>query len=298
MEFGLKKICIIATILFLISFLAWKLFAEPNLTHRIPSDWSFKAEYLGNLVWGGEEEKFISKKNLTLYQRSWKVREWQFDRAVIDEIYQTFDVQTGEMTWEAKLQYNIDPRNGKVISYDTSPEAKGLYYVFPQNVQRQDYVFFNSDLYPYTMHYQRTENRDGLDLYVFSFFGKLDFTKVYNLGYVTPTAGLTGKYNLIVEDFYRELWVEPVSGEIVHIIEDDPGDYLVDAATGEKKRLYAVWSGKTTGNTVNYLLKNAKQRRWQIRLYREWIPKTLLIATLFFMAMTLLVHIRLKRGAV
>ena len=298
MEFGLKKNCIIATIFFLISFLAWKLVAEPHLTHRICKHWSFEAEYLGNLTWGSAEEKISPKKNLTLYKRSCKVSEWQFDRAVIDEIYQTFDVQTGEMTWESKLHFNIDPRNGKIISYDTIPEAKDLYYVFPQDVQQQDYGFFNSDLSPYTMQYQRTENRDGLDLYVFSFLGKMDFTTVYNLSYISPTAGLAEKYNLIAEDFYRELWVEPVTGELVHIIEDDPGDYLVDAATGEKKRLYAVWSGKTTGNTVNYLLKKAKERRWQIRLYREWIPNTLLTATLFFLAMTLLVHIRLRRGAV
>lgn len=298
MESGLKKFCIIVTIFFLTAFLAWKLLAEPNLTHRIPKDWSFEAEYLGNLVWVGAEKKFSPQKNLTLYQRSWKVHEWQSDQAVIEDSYKTIDVQTGEITWETKLYYHIDPRNGKIISYDKFPEAKGLYYLFPQNVQQQDYVFFNYDLYPYTMHYQRTENRDGLDLYVFSFLGKIDFTDLYNLAYITPAAGLTGKYKVIVEDFYRELWVEPVTGELVHIIENDPGDYLVDATTGEKKSLYAVWSGKTTGNTVNYLLKSAKQRHWQIQLYREWIPKALLGATLFFLAMTLLVHIRLRRGSV
>ncbi len=297
-NFGLKKNCIIATIFFLISFLTWELLAEPNLTRRIPKDWSFEAEYLGNLVWAEAGEEFSHQKNLTLYQRLWKVREWQSDQAVIEDNYQIFDVQTGEMMWETKLHYRIDPGNGKIISYDKIPEATGLYYIFPQNVQRQDYTFFNSDLYPYTMQYQRTETRDGLDLYVFSFLGKIDFTRAYNLAYVSSTAGLTEEYKFIVEDFYREIWVEPVTGELVHIIEDDPGDYLVDAATGEKKSLYAVWSGKTTGNTVNYLLKKAKKRHWQIRLYREWIPTILLAATLFFLAMTLLVHIRLRRGAV
>ena len=270
---------------------------EDNLTLRIPRGWSFEAEYLGNLQWADEKGEIPVQKNLTLYQRFWNVREWKPDEADIEDIYKTIDVQSGEVTWETKLLFHVDPENGRIIHHDNHPEARGLYYMFPQYVQKKDYEFFNYDLYPYTMKYQRTEKREGLDLYVFSFQGKLDYTTLYNLAYVPPAASAIGDYKIIVDDFYRELWVEPETGEIVHIIEDDPGDYLVDAATGEKKTLLGVWAGETTGNTVKYLLKNAQKRRWQMQLYRRWIPLTLLAAAVFLLAMSLFFHFRLKRGS-
>ena len=291
----MKRLYIIFSLLFFTLFLAWKLLFESHLTQRIPRDWSFEAEYLGNLVFADDKGQVHAQKNLTLYQRYWRVLEWQVDSATIEDIYKTIDVQSGEVTWETRLLFHVDSRNGKIIGYENHPEAKGRYYIFPQDVQQKDYDFFNYDLYPYTMQYQRTELREGITLYVFSFQGTINYTELFNLAYLTPDASPLGDYQIQVDNFYREMWVEPVTGEIIHIIEDDPGDYLVDPISGDKERLYDIWSGKTTGNTVKHLLNRAKKRRWQIHLYRQWIPAVFLSGALFFLALALFSQFKLNR---
>ncbi|MFZ5760324.1 MAG: porin PorA family protein [Thermodesulfobacteriota bacterium] len=284
----------LAGLIFLAAVPVWRLLFEPRLTLRIPPGWSIQTEYLGNLLWADAQGNIDGPKNLNLYKRSFAVREWRPDRAVIEDLYQTIDVQSGAVTWETTIHFLVDPQTGTIISHDKHPEATGLFYVFPQNTEKSQYQFFNYDLYPYTMHYKRTEMLDGMEIYVFSFQGKLDFTDMFHAAYSNSPIPI-GNRRMITEDFYRELWVEPVSGELVRIIENDPGDYLVDPETGMGKMLYCVWSGKTTGNTVKHLLQLAKKRRWELEMFRVWLPALLLTAALLCLATATLFHLSERR---
>lgn len=292
-----KGIFFAAGFLFLVLLGIWQMVFVDKLTVRIAEDWGFHAQYLGNLVYADDEGRIPRKKRLNLYQRDLEVVAWEPDRAVIRDRFTTIDVQNGNITWESTLDFTVDPVEAKIIHYENHPEATGLFYLFPAKAEQKDYHFFGYDLNPYVMRFHRQESRENVTLNVYRFQGRFDYTELYKRSYAEEGHRfLKGDERLICFDFFREYWVEPVTGEIVHVIEDDPGDYLVDATTGERLGIFAVWSGKFTGDTLKYLLQRAKKRLWLDRLYHWWIPGFLAVNALFFLGGGLLFLNREKGG--
>lgn len=279
-----KGIFFAAGSFFLVLLGVWQAVFVDKLTVRIAEDWGFHAQYLGNLVYADDEGRIPRKKRLNLYQRDLEVVDWEPDRAVIRDRFTTIDVQNGNITWESTLDFTVDPVSAKIIHYENHPEATGLSYLFPAMAEQKDYHFFGYDLNPYVMRFHRQESRENVSLNVYRFQGRFDYTELYKHSYAEDGHRLLNTdERLISFDFFREYWVEPVSGEIVHVIENDPGDYLVDATSGERLGIFAVWSGKFTGETLKYLLQRAKKRLWLDRLYRWWVPGFLTVNALFFL---------------
>ncbi|MDH4320500.1 MAG: DUF3068 domain-containing protein [Desulfobulbaceae bacterium] len=266
-------------LLFVVLAMAWKALVAPGLTMRIPRDWSFHAQYIGNVLYADAQGKLPIGKRLNLYQRDLQVVEWQPERAVISDLYRTFAVDSGEVTWESSLRFAVNPVNGQILSYPGHPEAAGAYYLFPQGADAASYPVFLYDLFLNRMSFHRREELDGMRLNVYRSEGEVDFTELWRDAYVEP--GVSGKgdldrYKVVSFHMFREFWVEPITGEVVHIIEDDPGDYLVNATTGETEHILSVWSGKSTGSAVRHQLESARQRSWQLFAYRVMMPATLL----------------------
>jgi len=268
---------------------AWKWWACRHLTIRVPADWVFHAEYLGNLVYSDAHGNISKEKNLNLYERSMKVVSWHPARAVVADRYTTYDIQTGDITYESNLEFNINPRTGQVLDHKNQPEAQGLFYLFPQNSQKSNYTTFTYDLNPITMAYDRTVIRDGIQLYVYTYSGAIDFTETYQQSPGESLAAMPKDARIISPDYYREMWIEPITGEFVNIIEDSPGDYLMTADKSKSLGILAVWSGKSTGKSIKKQLDKVKGRLWKLQLYEVWIPVGLLaVALLVIVAAVLL----------
>ena len=284
-------------LLLLIAAGGWKWLMAPRFTIRLPADWSFHAQYLGNLVYADARGNLPRQRRLNLYQRDIHPLNWQQDKAVLQDSYRTIDVETGEVTWESQLRFEIDPASGKILNYANHPEARGRFYLFPQGATKTDYPFFSYDLAPITMRFHREEMIDSVPLNVYRFQGQLDYTELYRDAYIgaIEAPGVTGEARIVTYHLFRELWVEPVTGEVVHIVEDDPGDYLVHPTTGEPGRILCVWAAKSTGRTMKFLLEQARERQWQLRLHRQLIPGLLLGGALFCLGVGLGVPGRARR---
>ena len=283
----MKKNFLLIGCLLLVLFGVWKGYLENRLTLRIPQGWSYHAQYLGNLVYADENGNIPPGKQLNMYHRDFTLVSWEPTKAVIEDLYRTYDIQNGEITWESKLLFTVDPASGKIISYPGHPEAPGLFYLFPQNTKKQTYTFFSYDLNPIPLEYKREEIREGVVLYVFSYAGPIDFTEIYMDAYIEADFNFPAGARLVTTDYYREIWVEPLTGEIVQFIEDSPGDYIMAPETNEKLAIVAVWSGKYTGKTMDHILQRTKNIMMQLKLFQGYIPYTFLFGGLIILAVGL-----------
>ncbi len=255
----------------------YALFIAPRFTIRIPQDWAFEAEYLGGLVYIDASQKIPEKPQVNVYKRSMKVVEWNRNRAIIEDVFLTRDVNSGELTWSSTLRFTVNPTTGAILSHPGHPEAVGAQYILPSNTQKRTYRSFNYALWPYSLEFEREDKVAGVEIYVFTYKGVLDFTELYKLAEsVDALEGVPGDVKLMSFDYYNEIWVEPRTGEIVHMEDISPGDYWVDGTTGEKIKLVSIWSGLTTGNTDLRLMERVKTRLIMLDLHCRWVPGILL----------------------
>ncbi len=269
----MKKPWLIIGIMLAINGGLWHFFIANYWTLRIPKDWSFQAEYLGTIAYPDEAGRLPEKSTINIYRRHLYVKEWEPEQAVIRESYSIYDIHTGAATWQVKLEFKVNPETGQIIDYPGHPEASGLYYLFPKSLEKKDYQHFNYYLNAYTLSYDREESIGDLLVYVYRFSGMLDFTEIYKGSDEFPgLIPLPGQRIRSSDKFVNELWVEPITGEVVKIVEDGPVDYLVDEVTGEKLRPILAWSGKTTGNTVELLAQRASDRRLLLLLHHGVLP--------------------------
>jgi len=271
----MKKPYLIAGIILIALAAIWRFGIAPQKTLRVPKDWSMQAEYLGDLNYADENGVIPEKRDINVYKRNWFVKEWSSDRAVIRDIYKTYDIITGKITWAAELDFEVDPKTGKNLSYPGHPEAAGTYYFFPQNAAKQDYPAFESFLYPLTFKFDRIEKLAGLEIYVYRFRGDINFDEGYKgtdeyPGFKAPLGQTIIGFGVI-----KEIWVEPRTGEMVKLLEDSPGDYYTDVKTKKKIAGISAWKGETTGNTVELLVDRAKDIIFTLNLHRLWIPGVL-----------------------
>jgi hypothetical protein len=281
---SMKKPLILIGIFFLALSGIYKFILAPQLTIRIPKDWSIQAEYLGDQNFAGEDGVIPQKRDVNVYKRNWTGTQWSPQRTVIRDVYKTYDIHSGKVTWASQLEFVVDPKTGMNLSYPGHPEAAGTYYLFPQNTEKKDYTFFDYSLNRQMFKFDRVEKFDNLDLNVYGFRGDLDFEEVYkgtdDYPGFKPEAGQT----IIGFDIVKEFWVEPITGEFVKIYEESVGgDYYADKKTKKKIAGISSWKGETTGNTVELLVQRAREKMFLINLHRGWIP-----GILFFAGMILL----------
>lgn len=260
----------------------------PRLTIRVPDDWSFEAEYLGDLVYIDPDQEVPPKPLVNVYSRSMRVVEWNRKQAVIEDIFETRDILTGAITWSTKLYFNVDPATGAILSYPGHPEATGAQYLMPRRTRKTSYPLFNYTLGLQALEFVREETINGLDVYVFSYRGMVDFTELTKMAEMPGGLGTASESIRIRSfDYYSEMWIEPRSGEIVHMADIDPGDYLVDAKSDKPLQLASIWSGSTTGNSDRKLVERAKSLLLLLDIHYRWVPGILLGAG--FLLLTIIV---------
>jgi hypothetical protein len=174
----------------MLSGIVWRFYIASYWTIHIPKDWVFQSEYLGELDYPDGHGVFPKKRTLNGYKRNLYMKEWNSKRAIIKDLYKTFDITTGEITWASDFNFEIDPKTGKNLHYPNHPEAKGLFYVFPENCEKKDYAFFNYTLNAHTLKYDRTEKISDVLLYVYKHIGDIDFWIRYDSSGFTIETGL------------------------------------------------------------------------------------------------------------
>ena len=274
----------------------YTLVIAPSQTIRIPDDWSFEAEYLGDLVYIDPEQNIPDTATVNVYRRSMRVVEWEPAQAVIEDVFETRDVYSGQVTWSTTLRFNVNPEDGTIISHPGRPEATGMQYVLPRQTKKTDYEFFNYTLWPVTLNFEREDSLGGLDVYVFTYKGLIDFTELTRKAeYAGEMEELPENIKIQSFDYYLELWVEPRTGEVVHMVDIDPGDYWVDGETGKKIFLAAIWSGATTGNTDLTLVERVKTHLFLLDVHHRWIPGVLFWIGCALLGVHAYLHFGLKK---
>lgn len=134
---------------------------------RVPEDWHFKAEYLGNSTRADTEGQLPEKRDISKYTRERIILEWSRDRALIEDRFTTRNIQTGKITFEFIIRLEVDPKTGKHLRYPNHPEISGHYYLFPRDVTKKIYSIadYMPNIFP--VHFVQETIMEGLTVYEF-----------------------------------------------------------------------------------------------------------------------------------
>lgn len=273
----MKKMLSIIGIMLIFSAIIWVGFVCKKFTVRIPQNWSFNAEYLGSNSFADESGKLPKERTINIYKKKQKILKWSSEKVIIEDLYTTYDIKSGDITWQSQIKFEVDPNTGQIINHPNHPEASGCYYLFPQNCEKKDYERFDYLLNRYTMKFIREVNISEMIVFVYRFKGEIDETEI-NQGTADYPGIIPPKgFKIMSDNLLIELWIEPDSGEIVKVIEDSPLDYYKNIKTGENGGPASTWKGKTTGNTLKLLARRANTKKHLFIFYRYYIPFALLL---------------------
>ena len=127
------------------------------------------------------------------------------------------------------------------------------------------------------------ESVEGLNAYLFSFRGPWEYTESYAGTDQYPGIKVQpGQEIRCADDQYSlQLWVEPLTGEIVKWSEScRSGDEIVDVKAGKHVAWVMRWAGETAGNDVQRLVASAKAQRDRILWGKYYLPAIVLLAAL------------------
>lgn len=250
---------------------------------RIPEDWHFTAEYIGNNAYPDTSGQLPKKREIMKNSRIRSTHEWSRDSVFIKDQYSVYDIQTGKLTWESVVRFKVDPKTGRHIHYPDHPEMKGVYYLFPRNVSKRIYQIADYSLNVFPMRFIRETTLEDLMVYVFQYTGAMDYTTSYagskDYQGIVPSAG----QRIIAPKMMLQIWVEPITGNIIRIVEESLGDYFVNEKTGKHHGIVSVWAGETTDENAKYLIQKTKQTLDIKNIVFWWIPAGVLV--LGFLAM-------------
>jgi hypothetical protein len=188
----------------------------------------------------------------------------------IKDRYTIYDPVSGKITWEYIPEFIVNFKTGIHLA---GKDREG-YYLFPLHVQKQSYILSGEYYKKLPFSFVREDTIEGLKTYVFEFKGTTEYTESYAgtdkyPGIIPPK----GQEIRAMNSFMIRYWVEPVSGEVVAVEEDDPeGDWIVDAKTGEKISPVCIWGSKIAGGAVVQLAYSARKRRAEILFKERVVP--------------------------
>ncbi|MCA1594438.1 MAG: DUF3068 domain-containing protein [Acidobacteria bacterium] len=194
----------------------------------------------------------------------------------------------GVVMFEVLSVYGVDRRTRENLPGYGNEERRGL-YLFPPHTKQQKYGQWDP-MYggPRVATFVRTEQRDGLPVYVFNFAANgLDETTGYS-----SLPDVPERYRAIT--FGKgTVRVEPVSGVIVGY-EEEGTSYFVEPKTGEHVAELFEWSDSFTLETAAAQWQLARSQRWHFLALEIYLPAALAVAGLTWLAGAALVFLRRK----
>lgn len=253
----------------------WLLFAGPKL-QTIPRDFSFTAEVVStDNFYNSETQSYdgavFSKTNF-FYQTI-----KQEGSAII--VRNVFDVRTpdNEPIFAVERLYGIDRQTGKHVS-GLGDESRDGYLFAPRDIQLGEsfrYWHINYDG-PADMRYMDREILYGLTTYHYQ--TNYEGVKIDQTANLTHLPGVGITRGVLLEP-HLELWIEPVSGQLIKY-KDDTIAYYYDLQTGEKIEPWNHFSNTFNENSVEQNVLLARWAKTKIRIIEVYVPALILILVL------------------
>lgn len=178
----------------------------------------------------------------------------------------------GVVMFEILSLYGVDRRTRENLPGYGNEERSGL-YLFPPDTEKKQYGQWDP-MYagPRTATFERSEQLDGMEVYVFNFVvDEIDETS----GYVV-LPDVPERYRAITYG-KGKLSVEPRSGVIVRW-EDEGTSYFVEPKTGERVAELFQWSDEFTSETQVAQLRLAHAQRRHHLALEIYLPVALVAA--------------------
>jgi hypothetical protein len=258
----------------------WQFGLVPRLTQRIPAGWSWQAEFIGFISYADPQTGKLPEKDETnIYQRGMHiVSETGRPRAVLmEDTLVILDPATGKKTWEYTSRSEVDPQTGAHLE----KEYLGDVFVFPRFAEKKTYKFRNNYLKGVPLAFEREEEIEGVQTYLFAYRGRAEYTESYvgtpDFPGIKPEPGQEIRCG--DDRFVFQVWVEPVTGEILKLDEGClPGDQFYVKATNEKLGVIARWAGATAGDDDIQRAQLTSRDRSKLLWITRYIPLILLLA--------------------
>lgn len=277
-----KKIFIAAGLALLAFTAVWQFALVPRLTQRIPAGWSWKAEFIGVITHPDPQTGLIPEKDATaIYlRRIYLASEADRPRSVdLADTYFTLDPTSGLKTWEYNYRAQVDPQTGAHLQ----KEYQGDYYVFPRSVEKKTYKFRNNYIKGVPLAFVREEAVEDVTVYLFSYHGNGEYTESYAGTAEYPGVKVEPGQEIKCNDdqFILNVWVEPVTGEVLKLDEQCLSSNAVyEKATGKRLGDVLRWAGKTAGDDDIQRADFIRQERSKLLWTTRYIPSGLTVAGL------------------
>jgi hypothetical protein len=275
-----KKIFIAAGLALFGLTAGWQFGLVRRLAQRIPSGWTWKADLIGiNAYPDPQTGKLSDKDSTSVYQRRMYIAS-EADRprsVMLEDTNLSLDPTTGKKIWEYIYRAQVDPQTGAHLK----KEYLGDYYLFPRFVEKKTYKFRNNYIKGVPLSFQRQEEIEGVQTYLFSYRGYGEYTESYVGTPEAPGVKIEPGQEIRCDDdqFIVNAWVEPVTGEILRLDEGcSAGDSFYDKATGRRLGPLDRWAGKTAGDDDIQRAEIISRDRSKLLWITRYIPLTLLLA--------------------
>ncbi|MBI5935105.1 MAG: DUF3068 domain-containing protein [Chloroflexi bacterium] len=180
--------------------------------------------------------------------------------------------ETDEIILESSGLYGVDRDTRlNITAYGDTPRQGQ--FLFPAHAEKKKRTHWDSQyIGPRSADYERTETRDGLQVYVFRFHAEgLDETDGYN-----ALPGVPERLHAYT-DGEGTFWVEPVSGVVVDY-EEQGLSYFTDPISGKRLSDFHGWSAHYAPETRAVQQELARAARLRILALETYLPFTLLFA--------------------
>jgi hypothetical protein len=219
---------------------------------RIPPGWSWKSSFVGTMTLPDPSTGAFPKRDvLGIYDRQITIQSDE-DRprsVVLKDDFVVRDPVTKAVTWRYTVYPKVDPRTGRHLE----PAHNDEIMVFPRNVERGTYKFRMNYIEGVPLTFVGDDNVEGLDVYLFGYKGRGEYTESYLGTAEYPGVPVTAGQEIKCADdqFTLMVWVEPLTGDAVRIVERcDSGDYIFNVSTGAPIGAVTRWGGETAGADV------------------------------------------------
>ncbi len=289
-----------AGLVVLLAAAVWQAAVANRWSRRLVAGWSWAAVQIGTFTRPDPETNRLGERETpALYERRLEVMGPGNapNTVILEERFTVWDVD-GTVRWQALTQSSVDPRTGLHAEGDHQGQAA----VFPRRVHQTTYRFHAGHLNSIPLAFQREEAIEGLPTYLFAYKGRAEYTGVYTgtddfipshgspaeerespkgdspkPGALARGAGFTGiavkswqEIRCADDQFAIQVWVEPLTGEVVKLDERCPsGDYVYETTTDLPVFPVARWGGVTAGDEVlarvSALQRLRRRHAWETR---------------------------------
>lgn len=266
----LRSWWVAAGLVVLLAAAVWQVAVANRWSRRLAPGWSWAAMQIGTFTRPDPETNRLGEQETpALYERRLTAigPGNALNTVTLEERFTVWDVD-GTVRWQALSQFSVDSRSGLHAEGDHQGQAA----VFPRRVQQTTYRFHAGHLNGIPLAFQRAEMIEGLPTYLFAYKGRAEYTGVY-----TGTDDFTGiavkswqDIRCADDQFAIQVWVEPLTGDVVKLDERCPsGDYVYETTTDMPVFPVARWGGVTAGDEVlarvSALQRLRRRHAWETR---------------------------------